>query len=312
VRVTPSGNPGTPFVICNRSERQANPDITFDGTNFITVWTDESYSPTAICGARVTPSGQVLDPNGKPLITGSATWGSPKLAFDGTNLMLAYREVNLTSGTVYGQRLTTSLQKIGNPFAISTSTLRKYDVRIAYSGSNYLVTWLEGNFLSAKILGRIVNKDGSLPGSEFTIVSGLSQSATFDLCFDGTYYLLIFSNGTQVKGQRISTSGQLVGSAFSIGSGIDPAVCYSSGDMLITYSKRISDYDIYGTVEYSNIGTRPATRLSHPVQTLYGDRFQFQPGDRVYDSAGRRVVHLSPGIYFLRRGDQLIKIIKVR
>ena len=314
MRVTPSGSQSSPFIICNRTDRQANPDLLFDGQNFIVVWTDEGAGTHVICGARVTPQGQVLDPNGKLLIGGTISWGSPRLAFDGANLMMAYKEGSISSGRVYGQRLTTDLDKIGDSFPISNSTQRKEEVRIAYSGVNYLVAWMDRSFLNFEIKGRLVAKDGTVIGNDISIATGLSQGSHFDLTFDGVYYLLVYSNGTTINGQKVATDGNLVGSAFPIGSGNFPTVCYAQGNLLINYSKMNSDYDIYGTTDFTQVSDENVpSSADHRIKTIYAGAIRANPGDRFYDCLGRPVRPSKPGVYFLKRSNNtLIKVIKIR
>ncbi|HEC77713.1 MAG TPA: hypothetical protein ENI34_01045 [candidate division WOR-3 bacterium] len=322
MRVTPSGNPGAPFVISNNTDRQAHPDVLFDGTNFIIVYADEGYTNQAICGARVTPAGNVLDPNGKLLISGSEGYSLPKISSDGTNLMLVYKNNVLTTGYIYGQRLSTSLEKIGSSFTVSSSTNRKDDLRISFDGNNYLVAWIEREtYFTSRILCRIVTPQGNIPGGEITIVSGISyQSASFDLCFTGTNYFLVYSNGTSLKGQYISPSGQLVGSSFTIASSTNgistPALCWVNGNFLLTYSKNNStDYDIYGNTEIINVNENI---LSPPAfkkekATFISEWFPLKKGEQLYDKSGRRITNPgSSGIYFIRykEGTQ-IKIRKV-
>lgn len=68
--------------------------IAFDGTNYLVVWSDRRNDPQSrdIYGARVTPDGSVLDPNGIAIAVSSAHAEAPAVAFDGTNFFVVWQE----------------------------------------------------------------------------------------------------------------------------------------------------------------------------------------------------------------------------
>jgi len=66
----------------------------FDGENFLVVWTDRrpTRGGTGIWGARVSPSGAVLDPVGRELTTLQPRVGNLRLAWDGAQYLLAWSD----------------------------------------------------------------------------------------------------------------------------------------------------------------------------------------------------------------------------
>lgn len=294
--------------------------MAFNGANFIVAYTDESYTPTAILAARVTPSGTVIDPNGIPIITGgSVAYGCPQLCPYDTFAMLVYHQSNLSTGTVYGQRLTRNLVKIGGSFAISISTPQKSDVRISFDGANFLVVWREKESpFTVRLMARMINKNGSVISDEITVASGLNyQAASIDLCFKDTNYLLVYTTDTELKGQSISKSGALAGPGFTIttsANGISsPAVGYANGNFLVSFSKKPgTDYNVYGNNTLVAIDEfRPVTVPTQGMTSLIARSVIVQKGEQLHDITGRVVNSATgAGIYFLKdRKGSVTKVI---
>jgi hypothetical protein len=97
------------IAISTATNSQANPSVAFDGTNYLVAWEDaRSGSTSDIYGARVSQSGVVLDPPGTGVAISTAAFnqGTPSVAFDGTNLLVAWVD-NRTNASwdIYGARV---------------------------------------------------------------------------------------------------------------------------------------------------------------------------------------------------------------
>ena len=108
-RVSPAGGilaPGK-FVISAASSDQSSPAVAWDGRNDFVVWEDyRSLQGYDIYGARVSPSGSVLDRFGIPI---SADWGDqflPSVAWDGQRDLVVWEDSRQGSRSdVYAARV---------------------------------------------------------------------------------------------------------------------------------------------------------------------------------------------------------------
>jgi hypothetical protein len=118
--------------------------VGFDGTNYLVVWeTQLGGNYSIICGARVTPGGEVLDPSGLLISDAAFYRGSPALAFDGTNYLVAWQDFRRGYAYhIYGARVTPGgqvLDPVG--FQVSEGSNDAHSPALGFDGTNYLVAW---------------------------------------------------------------------------------------------------------------------------------------------------------------------------
>jgi len=123
-RVTPQGEilDSAAIVITQAAGNQRFPALAFDGSNFLVVWEDNrSGSDDDIFGARVTPRGDFLDTAGIVISQAADYHGSPALAFDGSNFLVAWEDnrsgsdfdIYFTRVTPQGEVLDSTSYEIG-------------------------------------------------------------------------------------------------------------------------------------------------------------------------------------------------------
>ena len=118
--------------------------LAFDGANYLVVWQDTRSGNSDIYGARVSPSGNVLDPGGFPISTAPDEQGVPAVAFDGTNYLVVWPDppAGLQEQDIYGARVTPSGTVLdSHEIPISTYDRHQGSPAVAFDGANYLVVW---------------------------------------------------------------------------------------------------------------------------------------------------------------------------
>ena len=252
-RVTPTGVvlDSTGIHISTEASVRGLPSVAFDGVNYLVVWLDgRNVYSCDIYGARVTPAGAVLDTAGFIISTAAYEPGSPSVAFDGTNYLVAWYDFRSSSYDIYGARVTTTgvvLDPAG--IAISTALDEQCSPSVAFDGTNYLVVWHDFRRGSWDIYGARVSLAGAvLDSAGIPISTEASEECSPSVAFDGANYLVIWEDWrsgpgniySDIYGARVNQSGVVV-DTFVVtaqpGDQLSPCIAAgSAGQLLTAYS----------------------------------------------------------------------------
>ncbi len=132
-----------PIPISNGLAAQDNPQLAFNGTDYLVVWEDQrTGSATDIYGARVTPAGAVLDPSGIAISTAADLQREPQVAANG-EFFVVWRD-DRTRGhaaeasDIFGARVTDT-GVVRDPSGVSIANLnqdKRQPVVTPSSGAN--------------------------------------------------------------------------------------------------------------------------------------------------------------------------------
>jgi len=219
-RIDAAGNliDETPIVVCQELKNQAEPDVAWNGENWLVAWSGQSGSECCtnedIYAARVSPTGEVLD---APSITvdldGSNSglrW--PTVGSDGTNWVVAWRDLDGGTFTIDGTRIApdgTLLDPGGVFLRHDTRNSYPVDPDILWAGDEFLLVWEEG---SGGIKGQRLTSDLQKLGGVFSI--NVSYWTGYDpkVATDGTDFFVTWRSEppgqtTELAGARVSHSG---------------------------------------------------------------------------------------------------------
>jgi hypothetical protein len=267
-RITQSGVVLDPegILISSAPYTQSYPQIAFGGTNYLVVWNDWRNGNFDIYGARVNPSGIVLDPDGIAILTMAGDQGAPAVAFDGINFLVVWDDLRNGNGDIYGSRVDQS-GVVLDPGGIPISITGNYQIRpkITFGGSYYLVVWFDRrNTVDFDIYGARMSPDGIVLDPNGIPISQAAKHQAFPtLSFDGTNYLVVwhdirdyYTTFFDIYCARVDQSGNVLdptGIAVSVERGGQghPAVAFDGTNYLITWHDNRSMYngdgfDIYG------------------------------------------------------------------
>jgi len=222
-RVTPDTTVLDPdgFVIPRAARDQFTPALAFDGANFFVVWEDHrSGIYSDIYGARVTPEGTVLDPDGI-VITEAAGWQySPAIGFDGANFLVVWEDFRGGGDAdIYGARVTPGGTVLDPDGIVITEALNsQYSPALAFDGANFLVVWEDNRAGDYKfdIYGARVTPGGTVLDTNGIIISEAAGGQYAPaIGFDGANFLVAWTdyrdgNYSDIYGARVTPQGTVI------------------------------------------------------------------------------------------------------
>jgi hypothetical protein len=118
------------------------PRVAFGARNYLVTWSKWRGSQTDVYGARLRPDGIVLDPGGLPISVARSVQAEPKIAFDGTNFLVAWDDGRGKTPDIYATRVSETgsvWDRTGR--AIARGVHNDWSLSVAFNGANYLVAW---------------------------------------------------------------------------------------------------------------------------------------------------------------------------
>ena len=221
-------------------------------------------------GARVSPSGVVLDSiEIGPLSPGIAPH-RPDVAFDGTNHLVVWQQGIVGPASfqyhVFARRISPAGTAVGGAFPITSRTESEESPVVGFDGTNFLAVWnadpvsISGRVRGARVTpGAIV-----LDPSGFDISTALGSAPT--VAFDGMNHFVAWldpigpvNDNDSLRGRRVSPDGSLVDPVeLTLGQGRHPSLGSGDGMTLLAFES----VELIGFVRPAAIR---ATRLSGPA-----------------------------------------------
>ncbi len=240
------------ICIADDTEERTQPKVAFNGTCFLVVWQDGRNRSYDIYGARVTPAGALLDPDGFMISRSDQSDIYPTVASSGSDFLVAWED-HRNSGNdedIYAARVIGSgvvLDTVN--IAVSTARARQENVVVTGYSGGYLLAWTD--FRNEATTGEDVyvarvSSAGSVLDPDGIAVSCLSQTQHCpQSASDGTNCLVVWEDyrnaSGDIYGARVSNAGVVLdpsglpihaSSTFWQG---DPSVAYTGSQFLVVW-----------------------------------------------------------------------------
>jgi hypothetical protein len=210
---------------------QVEPSVAAGSNGYFVVWADKrnfANSEYDIYGARVSRSGESLDPEGIPICTDSGQQTFPRVAFNGTEFLVVWEDeresdTNSVLFQIYGARVTMDGRVLDtNGFKITANQTNRTGPAVASDGNGFFAVWVEWNSLSnsiADISGSAISADGVVANPEgISLVQAPQWQTDPRIAFANGEYLVTYVDSSQIRGLRIDTNGTPLSSSFGISS----------------------------------------------------------------------------------------------
>jgi len=242
----------------------ATPAVAYNGATYLVVFQDRRNSvETDIYGARVTPSGTVLDPEGIAISTAQGYQRHPSVVANGSDFLVVWQDLRGGTSDIYGARVDQNgsvLEPDG--IAVCTASQSQELPLVAGNGTDYFVVWQDARDSTNTqydIYGARVRLDGILLDTNgVAIFADTAQQIEPSVTSDGTDYFVVWEDRrAQVRsiiGTRVDASANVLDPNGIVISGNpsmmewQPSVAYNGTDYLVVWADdRNGTYpDIYG------------------------------------------------------------------
>ncbi|MFO7674982.1 MAG: hypothetical protein R6X12_01490 [bacterium] len=228
-RVSPDGVvlDRRPIAVCTYSHAQENPAVAFDGANYAVTWQDWRDGNPDIYGARVTPSGVVLDPGGSAWTRKPQTESNPAVAAGAGNWLLVWLDFRWPNDAdVFATRISPDGTVLDSAFPVpdTQALVPKFANQsrpsLAFDGENYLVVWQEDRDVGTgeDIRGMRVSGSGGLLDSVPLLISAAAAEQGYaDVAWGDSCYLVVWRDlrvsggyGSEIFGTRVTRDGDVL------------------------------------------------------------------------------------------------------
>lgn len=236
-----------------------------DATKTVYVWFKDAAGNVS---ASVNDTIELLTPASGvgtkfPIATTAQKEVGLSVAFDGTNYLVGMNGDSVSHANATAQLVSLSGSKVGSLLSTGRTAGKAL---VAFDGTNYLLVWDDTvsavDMNQKTIYGQFVSTSGTNVGSMFQISSGATVKNIDAIVFDGTNYLVIWTDDRKtlpndpeatpgawdIYGQLVSKSGTLVGANFKISgtAGKNGAVAFDGTNYLVIWNEDVYDTDVNG------------------------------------------------------------------
>jgi len=153
----------------------------FGDSLYLVAWTEHRSAFYAVCCARVSPEGQVLDSGGMVVCDESLSQECLDISFDGQNFLVVWIDRSSgTNGDICAARVSPDGVVLDpGGFAVAADTFDDWWPVLCFTGTDYLVAWMEGYWQGhSDIYGALVSPAGVVTKPRF-VVSDASGDQLF-------------------------------------------------------------------------------------------------------------------------------------
>lgn len=235
-RVTRSGAVLDPdgIQITTGPAKQIKPAVAYDGSNYLIVWADDRNGTLDIYGTRLSPDGEVLDPEGIAVTTAAGTQSYPAVAFSASRFVVVWSDERKGRVDIYGVRISSAgvllddediliAPGIASEIPIDTSQFAvlpdgPWGPSIAAEGDTFMIVWQTERAGNWQIYGGRLAASGTVLDPGGFVVSDNEEQEWYPwVASNGDEFLVVWhavsgggQNSWDVLGARVSSTAEVL------------------------------------------------------------------------------------------------------
>lgn len=272
--------PNPVSITLNVGGTQSQPDIAWNGTNYLLVWAHDSGAGLDIKGCRLRSDLSSVDAVPITICSATEDQARPCVASGGGAFLVAWEDSRNAISPYYYTDIFGALVSSGGsvtplPAAVSLGAANQLKPRAASDGSAYLVVWEDYRAGYSRVYGTKVTSAGVVQhtsGIAFPQTSYIETKP--QVCFGGGNYFVVWSDWYSITGCRVNTAGTVIDTAgVSVSGGsvkYCPGVCWDGSAYRVVWEDYRSAFQGNADVYYTTV-SQEGVVSSSPDTALVSD-----------------------------------------
>lgn len=245
------------------ADEEEDPVAAWGEKEMLAVWQTTRQGPTRIYGARLSRSGELLQPDGFPVSDSPKDQLFPALAWGDQSYLVVWQDLRGGKNwEIYGARIDSKGRRLDrDDIPVGTGTGNRKHPAVAWNGKHFLVVWMEERPETGwDIVGKELTPDGTVLSQEEIRISVSRGNQTSPVVArQGNDYFAAWMDDRNdpagdIYGTRIDRNGKVLdpaGRVISAASGEQgyPALAAHGNGIIVVWADRRngSQYALYGT-----------------------------------------------------------------
>jgi hypothetical protein len=247
------------------------PEVIFDGKHYFAVWQDRRDGELDVYGARLDPTGKVLDPGGFPIASSGLAELSPALAANGSLTFVTWSHGGGFEPDVHAARVSSTGELLDpTGFVVAEGPGSQSGAAVASDGTDFFVVWSHtetpvNTAKTSELRGARYAKDGTLlTPTPFVVAAAPGTRYVPRIAFGKGVYLVVWHDDRNetsaewdIYATRVSPAGDVLdpdGIRITQAAGADvwPDVTWNGETFVVAWNgsvdKRVARVDAGGVL----------------------------------------------------------------
>jgi len=211
-------------IAISTTSKQTDPTVSFNGTDYVIAWTENSPTPLATYATRVSTSGTVVDSAPTRLAISARNQMTPASAYDGSQVFIVWTGIE-------GVRLSGMTVLDSPPVKIALTTNEETAPAIAFDGTRALAVWVDSrSFPSYQVYAARLTPTGTTLDPAGIPLDTVDRFEQASVATNGTRFLVAYAKAPFTGANRQIHAVRIASSDGSVLDSTPLSLSASSGD----------------------------------------------------------------------------------